>query len=57
MSIKFKSIQKQLICAITNDQYPSVYVWGYWSWRWNKEGKVAYDHWQTLLNYLKNNKQ
>lgn len=57
MRIKFKSIQKQLICAITNDQYPSVYVWGYWSWRWNKEGKVAYDHWQTLLNYLKNNKQ
>ena len=54
--MKIKGILRQIWCGITNQKYPSAYVWGYWQYCIDKKGNVKYQHWKTLINFIKNKK-
>lgn len=51
-----KTIYKQIKCIITRSKYPTCYIdVDLWSWSMVK-GNVEYNHFNTLLNYLRINK-
>lgn len=54
---KLINILRQLvICLDWRSRYPSAYLFGYWVSRVTKDGKTEYNQWETLSNYIHNNK-
>lgn len=49
-----KAFFKQ-IRLVFSSSYPSAYIpIKFWVWGWNKEGKVQYNNFKTLINYTLN---
>lgn len=53
---KALAIKSQLIAIIRQDRHPSAYTWGYWAWKWDKNGNVKYLQVRTLINFITNKK-
>lgn len=51
---KIEIIFHQLWIALTNHPYPSTHINGrLMSWRWDRNGRVKYNQFKTLINYIK----
>ena len=52
--MKLLGIISQYWRVIFKNRYemPSIYVWGYWSYKWDKDGNIIYDQKKTLENYI-----